>query len=144
MEVPARPIAVILDCAYAMDGGSIHASVRSGDGSEHALLLVQHALPESATPNALFGRLYFDGDLIPIRSESEAAIIGGLRTAAIEVPAQPPEQHDPVSETALVFGDEPRQVLDAIRAGPEAATRQLITLLVSWVESEEYSTLADR
>ena len=105
------------------------------------MLLVQHLFHDNNNPSAQFGRLYFDDILIPVRSESESLIIKFLQTAAIDTNDGREEKGNQISKNALVIGEETKQVYDAIQEGPEAALREMVSLVVSWVLPDEYVAL---
>jgi hypothetical protein len=131
------------DGAYALDGGSIYLSLRDADGVQHALVLAQHRIPKNETDPRIPGRLYFDGQMIGVRSHEEARLISAIKKAPISLtnvdrPA-PKEETGP----SVVVGDDIADYLSATKASPEAAIRYLVDSLLEFVESEEYVRLAD-
>jgi hypothetical protein len=133
---PAR--LMIHNSAYALDGGTISLQAVDEGGEEHRIVLVQHAHPDSSpSRDAIPGRLYFDGELIPIRSDLEAQLLRLLRGAEIEYsPADLEEQRGrqiELSPNVLILGEDIRQVLGR---SPENNLRGLLGELLSFVESE--------
>ena len=79
-ELPTR--IVVRDCAMTLDGGTIHLGATDEAGRQVSILLAT-TLPGSSR---VAGRLYFDGDLVPMRSEREAGILKLLSEAKVEAP----------------------------------------------------------
>jgi hypothetical protein len=55
----------------------------SEDGTKHNIVLTQHAYHYTRDPQRISGRLYFDGEMVPMRSDREASILALLRNAEI-------------------------------------------------------------
>ena len=120
------------DAAFATDGGSTYLWVTDETGREHRVRLVQHAFPaRSTSPGEVPGRLYFDGQLVPIRSEFEASVLSLLRSAEVqysEAQTQHGEPiHRPQNESVLN---------DSVRASAAA--------IIQYVESEGYLWFVER
>lgn len=64
---------VIEKADAALDGGSIFLVIRDRDGRQHGVELVQSMFLASSDPAHLPGRLYFDAELVAVRSEQERA-----------------------------------------------------------------------
>jgi hypothetical protein len=132
---------------YFLDGGTTILRATDDAGREHGIVLVQHAFPQAGpSQDAIPGRLYFDGELISIRSELEAQVVRLLRTAEVRYikAAEPePDQGERIqlSPNALILGDDIRQVLSR---GPEENMRAYLAAIVQFVESEEYLRFAER
>src|SRR4051794_463604 len=97
--------------AHALDGGAARPTAPHEARPERHVLLARHAFPQSAPGEWVPGRLYFDHQPLPLRSESEAGILSLLGSA--EVRYGEPIQ---LSPNALILGDAIRQVL---ARGPE-------------------------
>lgn len=140
-----RPTRLTLrQCAYALDGGTICLLATDGGGREHTIVLTQHAFPRTdPSTGHLPGRLYFDGELVPLRSEFESNVVSLLRAAEIWYDGNPARGGEPIelSPNALVLGDDIREVLTQ---GPEDNIRTLASRVVRFVESEECLWFADR
>jgi|SRR5579862_2421141 len=142
MEIPAR--ITVHDAAYLLDGGTTVLQATDEAGREHRVMLVQHALPgPSQSLGAVPGRLYFDGELVPMRSDLEAGLLALLRAAEVRYSAPAPDNGERIhlSPNALILGEDIRQVLSR---SPEDNIRALLIAVVQFVESEEYLRFADR
>jgi uncharacterized protein YdbL (DUF1318 family) len=137
---------VVLDAAFATDGGSIRLNLRDGCGQDHPLILTQHRLPECDS-GRLTGRLYADGKLVSVRSDAEKRIVEAVKEAQIAGARRAVEDAtdvDPVPGPSLVVGEDIKSYLGAIKQGPERATRHLVNELLQYVQSEEYLRHAAR
>lgn len=107
-------------------------------------MLMQHAFPQ-ANPSldAIPGRLYFDGHLVPMRSELEFGVLRLLRAADIRYIDPPSYEGERIqlSPNALILGDDIRQTL--IRT-PDENLRAQLASIVRFVESEEYVPFAEQ
>lgn len=82
MTPPAR--LVIHDMALSLDGGTTCLMANDEAGCEHTIVLTQHAFPRAAAGTGeLPGRLYFDRQLVPMRSAFEGALLFLLRSADV-------------------------------------------------------------
>jgi hypothetical protein len=126
--VPRRII--VRDCAYAMDGGSIHLLAQDERGRQFDILLGQHAFPKANRSTDLIpGRLYFGSQLVPIRSE--------LESQKAEVKA-PPSQPQPSGQVA--YGSE--DIRQFFMRTPEENCRAFLRKIVEFVQSERYISFA--
>jgi hypothetical protein len=142
MMLPARFTVHSFD--YLLDGGTTVLRATDETARERAVMLVQHAFPRpSPSLGALPGRLYFDNELILIRSDLEARVLSLLRKAEVRYSGPLPEQGErlQLSPNALILGEDIRQVLTR---GPEDSIRALLAAVVQFVESESYVHFADR
>src|SRR5579885_2533004 len=78
--------------AYALDCGTTRLWATDEAGRDHTVMLVQHAFPQaSPSLGAIPGRLYFDGELVPMRTELETRLLCLLRAAEVHYsPARAP------------------------------------------------------
>jgi hypothetical protein len=74
---------IVSQTAIAMDGGTRAVLATDDDGKEHTIVLVQHGFPHRKTATEIPGRLYFDRELIPMRSDAETEILALLHSAEI-------------------------------------------------------------
>lgn len=127
---------------YALDGGTTWLKTTDETGRERGIMLVQHGHPQpSSSWQAVPGRLYFDGELIPLRSPTEAGIISLLRIADVNYTGAVPD-HPPLPPDAAIFGGgEIRQVLTG---APQESLRMLVDGITRFVESDEYLRFAER
>lgn len=81
--LPAR--LVVRECGIALDGGSVYLGCADEAGRPVAVKLVQHAFPAAGQPHPseVPGRMYLDGALVPLRSETEARLLDLLRAAKV-------------------------------------------------------------
>jgi hypothetical protein len=87
MNLPSR---LSVHCCWAAgDGGSLLFDATDEQKGEHTIELIQHAYHYTKDPKRISGRLYFDGEIVPIRSDREAVIMALLRKA--EIRSAPPE-----------------------------------------------------
>lgn len=124
---------VVRDCAMALDGGTIHLSATDEAGRQVSVMLAT-PLPSSSTRVA--GRLYFDGDLVPMRSEREAGILKLLSEAKVEAPRVPSSHRE--SRIAVIGND----IEEFLEQTPEQNCRAFIRRIVEAVQSESYPRLA--
>jgi hypothetical protein len=127
--------------SFWLDGGTARLDCADEAEHSHTVMLVQHAFPGGDT-FGIPGRLYFDGELIPIRSESESRLLGLLRAAEVRYTPPTGEQAGErikLSPNALVFGDDIKQVLTR---GPEDNLRGLRDTIVEFVASPQYESFA--
>jgi hypothetical protein len=99
--------------AFALDGGTTHLSAKDAASNDHRVLLIQHAFARpDAPPQAIPGRLYFDGELIAVRSALEGALLQLLRSATVRVKDEPQAEHrDRISPKALILGEDIKRVV---------------------------------
>jgi hypothetical protein len=126
-ELPTR--IVVRNCAMALDGGTIHLGATDEAGRQVSILLAT-TLPGGSTRVA--GRLYFDGDLVPMRSEREAGILKLLSEATVEAPYSPPSCR--TSRMAIIGND----IKEFFEQTPEENCRAFIRRIMESVQSENY------
>ena len=135
---------VVENGAFATDGGSIALHVRDFEGSEHSILLQQHLFLEQENPVRIPGRLYYDGVLVPIKSEMESRILAALRKASLKSgdPARAEVRHG--SNPGMIAGDDIKEYMSKLDESPEAALAHLVRELIAYVESSDYEELAGK
>lgn len=75
---------IIHDCAIGQDGGSIALRASDDAGYARNIKLVKPAFIDPDTGlGEIPGRLYLDGNLVPVRSELETKLLGLLREASL-------------------------------------------------------------
>src|SRR5262249_43653320 len=123
---------VVRDWAMALDGGTIHLYATDEAGRQVRIMLAT-LLPSSSMRGS--GRLYFDGDLVPMRSEREAGILRLLSEATVERPRLPPRvQKSPM----VVIGQD---IKDFLEHTPEENCKAFIRKILESVQSENYLRL---
>lgn len=128
-ELPNR--LVVRGCAMACDGGTIHLDATDDAGFQVSILL--------ATPLPSFrvsGRLYFNGALVPIRSEREARIIALLSEATVKTSGPVASNLNP--QMLIASSD----LKDFLERTPEENCRASIRTILRAVQSETYPRLA--
>ncbi|HKB40228.1 MAG TPA: hypothetical protein VKD72_27610 [Gemmataceae bacterium] len=127
--------------AYCLDGGTVLLTGTDEDGRAHAVMLVQNRFPGGNTCG-IPGRLYFDDELIPLRSDLESEVLALLRAADVRCIPEASEQAGErvqLSPNALILGDDIKQVLSR---GPEDNIRGLRDQVIATVESPAYLSFA--
>jgi hypothetical protein len=117
----------------ALDGGTIHLSATDEDDRQVSIMLAT-SLPSSSMRVA--GRLYFDGHLVPMRSEREAQVLKLLSEATVEAPGLPPSA--PTSGMVIIGAD----IKEFLEQTPEENCRAFIRRIVESVQSESYLRFA--
>jgi len=118
----------IRSASGATDGGTIRLYTADQHDRPHVIDLVQH-VQETARPDQIPGRLYYDHVLIEVRSATEKRLLELLRQAPVKPshfegsPLLPPEP-------ALAPG------------AAELDLRAVVDEVVSFVESDEYARVA--
>jgi hypothetical protein len=128
--------------AYALDGGTTYLHATDESGREHTVLVVQHSFPEgSPSFDAIPGRVYFDSELVPIRSDIEARVLDLLRNADVRI-EPPPEIPGAIrlSPNALILGDDIREAME----GGSGGIRYLVDRAIRFVESDDYLRFPER
>ena len=138
MELPGK--LTINDALYAMDGGTTVLCATDECGVKRSVLLGQHRFPDARTLVPA-GRLCFDGDLVPIRSEFESAVLDLLRDADIGHYTSPQAGSGKLSPNAIILGDDIRQALES---SPEENLRRYCESIVRFVESDDFLVFQQR
>jgi hypothetical protein len=133
----------VCDSLYMLDGGTTLLTATDEGGTRHTVMLVQSAFPKV---NEFFpylpGRLYFDEQLVSVRSRREAELIALLRGCEIQYASTFDEE---AAETAdlsshrVILGDDIKQVMSR---GPEENLRALLAQVIERVESPAYVAYA--
>jgi hypothetical protein len=142
MTLPSR--LTLHDSLFALDGGTTYLKATDEPGQERTVMLVQHSRPEASPRfDAVSGRLYFDGQPVPVRSELEAGVLSLLKSAKVQYIEPPARQGVTIqlSPNVLIIGDDIREVLTR---GPEENIRALTARVIGFVESDEYLLFAER
>jgi hypothetical protein len=124
---------VVRDCGMMLDGGTVLLSATDEAGREVSIMLVS-SLGGSST--RVSGRLYFDGDLVPMRSEREAGILKLLSEAKVDAPRLPPSRR--TSRMAIIGND----IKEFFEQTPDENCKVFIRRILEAVQSENYLRLA--
>src|SRR5262245_4181031 len=130
-ELPTR--IVVRGCGLAADGGTIHLGATDEAGRDVSISLAT-MWPGSSMRVA--GRLYFDGELVPLRSERENGILKLLSEASIETPRSPATHR--TSRMAIIGND----IEKFLKQTPELNVKAFILKIVESVQSDSYLRLA--
>ena len=130
-ELPTR--VVVRHCAMALDGGTIYLSATDETGRQVSIMLAS-SLPSSSMRVA--GRLYFDGDLVPMRSEREAGVLKLLSEARVEASSLPPSRR--TSRMAIIGND----IKEFLEQSTEENCRAFLHRIMESVQSENYIRFA--
>jgi hypothetical protein len=130
----------IEDGHYTLDGGTIHLIVYDECSRKHDIVLVQHLFSEYREPDCIPGRLYFDNQLVDLRSPDEARILQLLHYATVSVSSTRSSCEDTVSVAGrLILGDDIRE---AIEGDSQTNLHRWRTSIVAFVSSDEYVSFA--
>jgi hypothetical protein len=145
MEIPEK--LTIVDGFYFTDGGSIVLIAEETDSIRHQITLAQHRFLEIFDPNLIPGRLYFNHQMVPVRSEMEAKLIALVQASAI-VPAEPQESGKGEASTSdgpmMVVGDDLKEYYAKVAEGKGEVIQHLIETLLNFVQSREYVRIAKK
>lgn len=127
--------------ALALDGGSIILSVIDEDRRNHRVLLVQHAFPHrDSDPTVIPGRLYFNENIVDVRSTTEGQLMKLLQAAAVEVMTTPQAGGRlRISPDALIVGNDIKKMIEG---DPAENVRTMLKTVIDYVTSERYVTFA--
>ena len=130
-ELPIR--IVVRDCALTLDGGTIRLFATDEAGRGVSIMLAT-SLPGSLMRVA--GRLYFDGGLVPMRSEREAQILKLLSEATVQTPHLPASGR---TSRRTILGKDIKEFLEQT---PEENCIAFIRKIVEHVQAESYLRFA--
>jgi hypothetical protein len=134
--VPRPQKLTVTGVAICMDGGTVMLSCSDEAGGEHSVKLISRMNPHSESkraPDWLAGRLYFDGELVAVRSEIESAVLALLREAL-------PRERDELNQSFIarvidyVASDEYVQFIE--RVARESEMMQDVTAYTVWIDSD--------
>jgi hypothetical protein len=142
MIFPAK--LTLQDYAYALDGGTTALIFTDERGEEQTVVLNQHAyIPEPEYfDRGLPGRLYFNEELIEVRSSQEQSLLSLLKSAEVRHFAEDDPSNKPIepSPNRLVFGDDLNEIFNQT---PEENLHSMLKKVIAFVESDEYVTFAE-
>ena len=125
------PAQLVITCAgLCLDGGTLSLNAKDEQGRRHCVELAQRLFPD-VNRTQISGRLYFDDELIELRSEREAQLLSLLRDAAFD-----PRPIDPSVRERTDF--------DAWKRSVEKEDRMMCEAVISFVESPAYLSHAER
>ena len=141
MTDPLPAKLMIHDAAYALDGGTTMLMATDARGAERSVTLMQQAsVWRDAPATAIPGRLYLDDELVVVRSEVEAAVLGLLRRAEIvSADGDAAAEGDRLPPDALIIGQDIKRVLGG---SPDENLRAMVAQVVEFVSSDKYVRFA--
>lgn len=142
MKVPAN--LTVVEGTYLTDGGSIWLRATDDSGNLHDVFLAQHRLPPWEGEKYIQGRLYFDGELVVVRSAQEARLVARLKAAPIASLESPTEKKAENRGVTVVIGEDLQEYHAKMAESKRAALGWLIERLVKFVGSKQYVKLAKK
>jgi hypothetical protein len=127
----------IINCAMAMDGGSLSLSIHDDNGVRHTLLIPQYYDPLNFSESRPPGSLMFDGKVVDARGAEERDIIQALKTATILAEDIVPDRfhNNPHAETSS-------DIKEFMSGSEKMVMEQTVKKIIMFVESEKYIELA--
>jgi hypothetical protein len=127
----------IIDCAMAMDGGSLSLSVKDGNGVRHTILIPQFYDPMNFSDTRPPGSLMFDGKVVGARGEEEKEIVQALKTAKIPAEDKIPDRfhNTPHVETS-------KDIREFMSGSEKKVLEQTVKKIIDFIESDKYIELA--
>ena len=125
------------EAAYAFDGGSIMLILKGSEGQDYDFTLAQHAFREPEMYMNIPGRLYFDGNLIGIRSKEEEIILK-IVECFLKAEEQKVSEEEVFFEKdlsgQLILGED----IKGIMSNPHTHDIKLLKKFLNFIRSEEY------
>jgi hypothetical protein len=127
----------IIDCAMAMDGGSLSLTLIDENGIQHTVLVPQSAEPVAYSDFRPPGSLIFDGRVVDVRGEEEKSIVNALKKADIIAEDTVPDRfhNNPHSETSS-------DVREFMSGSAKKVIEQTVKYIIDFIESDKYVELA--
>lgn len=135
---------ILRDARYYLDGGTTVLSAADETGQPHVIELTQHASPRAPDKaDKLPGRLYFNGDLIALRSAAESQLLHLLSNATFLIASTESGGDPPPSDDCRIVApsDDLHQLFSR---SPAANLRALTTDLIVFIASEDSLQFASR
>jgi hypothetical protein len=125
----------ITNSCYLLDGGTTALTCVDEDGEKHNVLLAQHAFRDGAIGWEP-GRLYFDDEIIDVRSAEETRIVSLLENATICYRDRPVEgEVIELSENRLFLA---KDVEEMMEARPNENLERLRDSMVAYIRSKAF------
>jgi len=134
MNVPSN--LTFYSAAYALDGGSTKLYATDEHGTEHHIYLPRDFHGDSE-PRRTIGLLYFDDELIPVRSALESQLLRLFREARLAPRSVPKPGSMKLMPPFAVVGEDLEQL---VRGTPEENLRFLVDSVITYVESDAYGS----
>ena len=134
MTLPSR--LTFYDASYRLDGGTTTLYATDEHGAEHRVYLPRELLSaSSSTHYQTTGVLYFDSELIPVRSALESNLLRLFRQALLAPRSVPRPGSMQLTPPFAVVGDDLERL---VRGTAEDNLRFLVDSVISYVESDAY------
>jgi hypothetical protein len=136
MNVPLRLTFYSAD--YALDGGSTTLYATDEHGAEHHVFLPRNFYSDgSSRPRQTTGLLYFDDELIPVRSAAESNLLRLFREAPLAPRSVPRPDSMNLTSPFAVVGDDLERL---VRGTEEDNLRFLVDSVIAYIESDAYGS----
>ncbi len=135
---------LIYNCAYTMDGGSIHLFAKDSSGTEFCVQLPQHGLEGNFSAEFIPGRLHLNGRPIAVRSNEETDLIKRLLDSTVEEVHEEVKKGKKPQGKSLVISQDIADYFSAIEKGPSDAVVSKVRRVIDFVQSEMYISVAKR
>jgi hypothetical protein len=134
VQIPSK--ITLVESSFWLDGGSVTLHALTEAGEPCRVHLSQRCFPDSGA-----GRLFFNEELVDVRSDNESRIIALLREASIQLKREQPAPSNelPISKNAMILSDDIKEVLEST---PEQNLRRFRDDIVRFVESDAYVDIA--
>ena len=136
MNLPARLTFYSAD--YTLDGGSTTLYAIDEHSTEHRIYLPRNIYSDSDLRlRHTTGRLYFDDDLVPVRSSLESNLLRLIKDAQCEPRSEPGPGWEKLEGPVVAMGDDLERL---VRGTPEDNLRWLVGSVISYIESDGYGS----
>ncbi len=126
----------LVSYAYYFDGGTTTLYAVTDAGAKCTISLVQHMMRQYEDD----GRLYFNTDLVEVRSTDESAIIDLLKTASVDL-IDLPDADSRNQVPDLILGDD---IKNSVTSSAEDNINKFRDKIISFVESDEYVRISQQ
>ena len=133
MNIPSR--LTFHEAEYELDGGSTTLHATDEHGTEHHVYLPRDIYSDGGTPRQTTGLLYFDDQLIPVRSRLEQDLLRLFREAQLVPNSAPRPGSQKLTAPFTLVGDDLKRL---VHGTPEDNLRWLVGSVISYVESDAY------
>ena len=134
MTLPSR--LTFYDASYRLDGGTTTLYATDEHGAEHSVCLPRGITSDSSsTHHQTTGLLYFDSELVPVRSALELNLLRLLRQAQLAPRSVPRPGEMKLTPPFAVVGDDLERL---VRGTADDNLRFLVDSVISYVESDTY------
>jgi len=144
MQIPTQ--ITFIECFYLTDGGTSVLIGEELNNSRHEITLYQSLFLDQIDPKKIPGRLYFDHQIIAVRSETETEVLSLLQAGEIiDEPPAPSEANAAFKDSpGMIVGDDLKEYSAKLAEGKGAVIRHLRDQMIARVESIEYLELAQQ